>query len=93
MNKDHQHKRQRAVALRYNAAEDAAPRIVAKGAGLLAQSILDIARENDIHIQEDPAMVAVLARLEVNAQIPDELYQAVAEILAFVHRLNQSFEH
>jgi flagellar biosynthesis protein len=82
-------RRQRAIALRYKAQEEAAPKIVAKGAGLLAERILQIARENKIHIHEDPDLVTLLAKLEVNTPIPEELYRAVAEVLAVVYRLNK----
>ncbi|MEA3365743.1 MAG: EscU/YscU/HrcU family type III secretion system export apparatus switch protein [Candidatus Hydrogenedentes bacterium] len=81
--------RRRAAAIRYDAEHHAPPRIVAKGAGLLADRIIEIARENGVYIHEDPDLAAVLSRLEVDTEIPEELYRAVAEILAFVYRLNQ----
>lgn len=80
--------RRKAVALRYDAEKDAAPKVIAKGSGLLADRILELAREHNIHIQQDPDLVAVLSKLEVNSDIPENLYRAVAEILAFVYRLN-----
>ncbi len=88
----HEHERdlarRKAVALRYDAEKDSAPKVVAKGSGLLADRILELAREHNIHIQQDPDLVAVLSKLEVNSDIPENLYRAVAEILAFVYRLN-----
>ena len=78
----------RAVALRYDASSDSAPRVIAKGNRLLADRIIEVAREHNIHIQEDPDLVGLLSKLEVNVQIPEELYQAVAEVLAFVYRIN-----
>ena len=81
--------RRKAVALRYNQEQDAAPRVVARGYGLTAERIIEIARENNIQIHEDPDLAAVLAKLDVNTQIPESLYVAVAEVLAFVYRLNQ----
>jgi flagellar biosynthesis protein len=89
--KDEPDKRREAVALRYDTEKDAAPRIIAKGQRLLAEKIIALARQNDIHVQEDPDLVALLAKLDVDTAIPPELYQAVAEVLAFVYRLNQSF--
>jgi FlhB-like protein len=86
---EHRDQRRRAAAIRYNAEQHAAPRLVAKGAGLLADRIVEIARENGVYVHEDPDLVAVLSRLEVDTEIPEELYRAVAEILAFVYRLNQ----
>lgn len=82
-------KRQRAVALRYVAQDDAAPKVIASGQGVIAERILEIAREEGIHIQEDPDLVALLAKLDVGTPVPEELYKAVAEVLAFVYRLNQ----
>ncbi len=81
--------RRKAAAIRYDAEQHAAPRLVAKGAGLLANRIIEMARENGVYIHEDPDLVAVLSRLDVETEIPEELYRAVADILAFVYRLNQ----
>ena len=81
--------RRKAVALRYNQAQESAPRVVARGYGLTAEKIIEIAREHDIQIHEDPDLVAVLAKLDVNTQIPEELFIAVAEVLAFVYRINR----
>jgi flagellar biosynthesis protein len=77
------------VALRYDRGKDRAPRVVAKGERLLAERIIEIARAHGIHIHEDPDLVAVLATLDINREIPEPLYYAVAEVLAFVYRLNQ----
>jgi flagellar biosynthesis protein len=63
--------------------------VVARGYGLTAERIIEIARENNIQIHEDPDLAAVLAKLDINTQVPEELYVAVAEVLAFVYRLNQ----
>lgn len=84
--------RRKAVALRYNAEQDSAPRVVAKGAGILADRIIEVAREHGIQITEDPDLVAVLSKLDVDAQIPEDLYRAVAEVLAFVYRLNSKMK-
>ena len=81
--------RRKAIALRYDTTRDDAPRVTAKGSGLVADRILELAREHHIHIHEDRDLVAVLSKLDVSAQIPEKLYRAVAEILAFVYRLNQ----
>ncbi len=81
--------RRKAAAIRYDAEQHAAPRIVAKGAGLLAERIIEVARANGAYVHEDPDLVAVLSRLDVDTEIPEALYRAVAEILAFVYRLNQ----
>lgn len=78
----------RAVALRYNAHSDPAPKVVAKGDRLLADRIIALAREHNIHVHEDPALASLLAKIDVDAYVPEELYRAVAEVLAFVYRLN-----
>ncbi|MEW8976783.1 MAG: flagellar biosynthesis protein FlhB [Symbiobacterium sp.] len=79
-----------AVALKYNAAEDAAPRVVAKGADLLAQEIKKIARAHDVPMVENRALARGLYYdVEVGRLIPPEYYQAVAEVLAFVYNLRR----
>lgn len=84
-------KRAQAVAIRYKAEEDAAPRVVAKGKGLIAERILEIAREEGIHVQEDPDLLVLLAKIDIDTAIPEELYKAVAEVLAFVYRMNRGY--
>jgi flagellar biosynthesis protein len=82
--------RRKAVALRYDAESNAAPRVIAMGSGLIAEKILELAKENDIHIHEDPDLLNVLAVLELQSEVPEHLYIAIAEILAFVYRLNNA---
>lgn len=84
----HDAARRRAVALHYDAQSDEAPRVVAKGDRLLAERIIALAEEHGVPVQEDPDLVAMLAKLDVDTFIPEELYRAVAEVLAFVYRLN-----
>ena len=81
--------RRRAVALRYDTQQDHAPRVTAKGAGLLAERIVSLAREHGVPVHEDPDLVTLLSKLDVNAEIPEDLYKAVAEVLAFIYRLNK----
>ena len=81
--------KRKAVALRYDAESDAAPRVVAKGDRLLAERIIEIARQNGVPIHEDPDLVSILSALDVDREIPEMLYRAVAEVLAFVYRVNQ----
>lgn len=89
MSKRNATKRQLAVALRYNEDREAAPRVLAKGRGKVAEKILDIAREQNIPVRDDPDLVEMLAKLDVGSLIPTELYPAVAEVLAFVYKQNQ----
>ena len=78
----------RAVAVRYERGADAAPNLVAKGAGLLAERILELAREHGIPVREDADLVRLLSLSEVGDEIPTEVYGAVAEILAMLYALN-----
>lgn len=89
---DERERPKRAVALRYEADRDHAPRVVAKGDRLVAEQIIAVAQEHGIQIHEDPDLVAVLAKLDIDAQIPEELFRAVAEVLAFVYRLNEKMK-
>jgi len=78
-----------AAAIEYDAAKDVAPRLTAKGRGLIAEKIIETARKHDIPIQSDTGLVQILCRLDIDERIPVELYRAVAEILAFIYRLNR----
>jgi flagellar biosynthesis protein len=82
-------KSKKAAALRYDQALDAAPRVVAKGRGKLADKIIAVAQSNQVPLVQDPNLMRMLDLLEIDTQIPPELYRAVAEVLAFVYRLNQ----
>lgn len=81
--------RKTAVALGYNAGVHDAPKVMAKGKGLVAQQIIEKAKENDVPIQEDPSLIEVLSQLELNERIPEELYQAVAEVFSFIYHLDK----
>ncbi len=82
----------RAVALRYDPARDAAPKVVAKGKGRTADQIIALARKNAVPVRPDPALVQVLSRLNLDQDIPPEVYRAVAAILAFLYRVNRPGE-
>ncbi len=81
-------KDRKAVALKYERGRDAAPKVTAKGRGAVADKILALAREHGIPIEKDTTLMEALYRLDLNEQIPEELYQIVAEILAFIYRMN-----
>ncbi|MFD0587847.1 EscU/YscU/HrcU family type III secretion system export apparatus switch protein [Paenibacillus sp. GCM10027627] len=76
----------KAVALKYEPGERSAPVIVAKGAGHIADRILDKAKESGVPVQEDASLVEVLSKLDIDQEIPPELYTLVAEILSFVYQ-------
>lgn len=80
-------KLRKAVAIKYNPAKGQAPIIVAKGQGETAQVIINKAREHRVPVTQNPPVAEVLNQLELGEEIPPELYQAVAEILAFVYLL------
>lgn len=77
-----------AVALRYQEGKDQAPVVVASGRGLIADRILAVAAEHGIPIREDPDLIQLLARLDLGEEIPSQLYPIIAEVFAFIYRLN-----
>lgn len=76
----------KAVALRYEG--KGAPRVVAKGSGEVAKQILALAETHDIPLHEDRELVLLLSRIELGREIPEGLYLAVAQILAFIYSLS-----
>jgi len=79
----------KAAALSYDQEKDVAPKVIARGKGYVAERILELAREHGIPLQEDSSLVELLVKLDLGDTIPYELYQAVAEVLAFVYRLER----
>ncbi len=75
-----------AIALNYDG--ENAPRLTAKGRGELAQRILALAEEHDVPLHEDPELAALLAQLPLGEEIPQALYRAVAEVIAFAYLLS-----
>lgn len=84
-------RRPRAVALRYRGGQDPAPRVTAAGSGSVAERILEIAREHDLPLRHDPDLVEALAVLDLGSYIPPELYDVIAEVLAWAYRANSAF--
>src|SRR6478736_2010677 len=82
-------KPRRAAALRYDADAGAAPRVVASGAGEVARRIVELAAEQGIPVREEPALAEALARLELEQEIPPELFVAVAEVLVWAYGLEK----
>ncbi|MBF0623098.1 MAG: EscU/YscU/HrcU family type III secretion system export apparatus switch protein [Magnetococcales bacterium] len=80
--------RRQAVALRYRNNKDRAPRVTATGKGHVADIIMQKARESGVSLVEDPDLVSVLGEVPLGDSIPPELYKAVAEVLAFVYKVN-----
>ena len=80
--------REKAIALEYDP-NDIAPKLLAKGAGIIAEKILENAKNADIPIYKDPALVEELTRLDLGGNIPPELYEVVAQILVFISELDK----
>jgi flagellar biosynthesis protein len=80
-----------AAAIEYDSQKDAAPRVTAKGRGIIGERILDLAVKHGVPVKKDPALVQILSRLDIDEQIPPELYKAVAEILAFIYSINERY--
>jgi flagellar biosynthesis protein len=78
----------KAVALKYDQEKDKAPKVIAKGKGEIAEKIIEIAKAHNLPLYEDKNLVQILAALELESEIPPELYRAVAEVLAFIYRVN-----
>lgn len=76
----------KAVALRYTPVVQQAPTVVAKGKGRTAEEIVKRAKEYGVPIQEDASLVEVLSKLDLDQEIPPELYRLVAEVLSFIYR-------
>ena len=83
-------KRKKAAALQYDLKNDVAPRILAKGQGHVAEKIVETAKEAQVPIVEDAALVSALLVLELGEEIPPELYHSVAKIMAFLYRLDKN---
>lgn len=77
-----------AVALAYREV-DVAPRVVAKGRGLVAEEIIARAKESGVYVHESPELVSLLMQVDLDQRIPPQLYVAVAELLAWLYRIEQ----
>ena len=79
--------KKKAVALGYNRSQDNAPKVLASGAGEIANKIISLAKEHDIPSKEDPDLIEILSKVEVDQEIPPNLYKAVAEIFSFLYKI------
>ncbi len=86
---EQKHIRKEAIALSYDSNAGDAPKVMAKGKGKIAENIMDKAKEHDIPIQEDPTLVELLGQLDVDETIPEQLYQAVAEVFAYIYHVDR----
>lgn len=76
------------MALSYNKEKDDSPKIVAKGKGVIAENIIKKAKESDVTIYEDDKLIKNLMKIDLNDEIPEELYEVVAEVILFVYSLD-----
>lgn len=80
----------KAVALKYEAERDNAPRVIAKGRGHVAEHILETAQKNAVPVYQDKTLVNMLMALEIDREVPPELYRAIAEVMAYVYKMDKS---
>ena len=81
--------KEKAVALRYDKDKESAPRVVAKGEGHTAKNIIKIAELNDLPIKKDADLVELLSKVEIDKEVPDALYKAVAEVFSFIYKVTK----
>ncbi|MBQ7704978.1 MAG: EscU/YscU/HrcU family type III secretion system export apparatus switch protein [Selenomonadaceae bacterium] len=84
---------QKAVALKYDMQTDVAPRVIAKGKGHVAEHILATAQKNSIPVYQNKTLVNMLMALEIDREIPPELYKAIAEVMAYVYKMDKEKGH
>lgn len=79
------------AAIRYNPQQDSAPKVVAEGKGYVAEKILDEAKKHNIPVYKDEKLATLLTEIEIGAQIPEELYDIMAQILIFVSDMDELY--
>ena len=87
--KDKEKPKQHAIALSYHQ-ENNAPKVIAKGSGYIAEKILTTAKQHSVPIYKNKTLVSMLMAVELDREIPPELFQAVAEVLAYIYRVDQT---
>lgn len=81
--------RKKAAALRYDSTKESAPRLVAKGEGISAENIIKIAQLHELPIQKDEDLIELLSKVELDKEVPDALYKAVAEVFTFIYKVSK----
>lgn len=89
MNNDKKNPNRTAIALEYNPNESEAPKVIATGKGLIADKIIEEAKNANVPVHKDSKLAGTLSKLEIGDMIPPELYEAVAEILVFVDAMEK----
>ena len=75
------------MALGYNRQKDNAPKVLATGSGEVAKNIINLAKSHDIPIKENADLIEVLSKVDLNEEVPPNLYKAVAEIFSFLYQM------
>jgi len=79
----------KAIALKYDKKTDTAPKVTAKGSGKTAKKIIEIAQQHDIPIKKDENLVEMLGNIELEKEVPPEMYKAIAEVFSFIYKLTK----
>jgi flagellar biosynthesis protein len=77
----------KAVAMRYDPAKENAPRVIAKGQGVTAENIIKVAELHNLPIKKDEDLVEMLSKVELDREVPEKLYLAVAEVFSFIYKI------
>ncbi len=80
----------KAAALRYDATKESAPRVVAKGQGNTAENIIKIAELHNLPIKKDEDLIELLSKVELDKEVPEALYRAVAEVFSFIYKVSKN---
>lgn len=92
MNQERKDKPQQAIALTYQQSNNTAPKVVAKGSGYMADKILATAKQHSVPVYQNKTLASMLMAVELDREIPPELYQAVAEILAYIYHIDKKMQ-
>ncbi|MCP8616537.1 EscU/YscU/HrcU family type III secretion system export apparatus switch protein [Salirhabdus salicampi] len=87
--KDQKREQKSAFALRYEEKKDDSPRVIAKGEGYVAENMIEKANDHNIPVYEDETLTELLGELSINEKIPEELYEVVAEVFAFIYKVDK----
>lgn len=79
----------KAAALRYDKEKESAPRVIAKGQGNTAENIIKIAELHNLPIRKDEDLIELLSKVELDKEVPEALYKAVAEIFSFIYKVTK----
>ena len=81
--------KQKAVSLKYDAEVSAAPKVTAKGEGFTAENIIKIAKLHDVPIKKDEDLVELLSKVDIDREVPAEMYKAIAEVFSFLYKMSK----